>query len=551
MKKLLFALIALMMVLTSCAPAATTTAPTQAVVQPTNPPAAVATEEIVLTEEPVVAAPTEAPTAVPTAAEAKPKKLVVGVGQEGWPVRGWSIETDDMFFLNGNSICETLVWIDFDGNLVPNLATSWKMLDDTTWEFQIRDDVSFQDGEALTAASVVKSLQYVANSPTPPRGFSKSTFSSVEASGDYTVLIKTATTDVLMPNRLTAPATCILSSAAYTADTGPINPFGTGTGPFILTDMVPDISMTAVKNPNWWNGEAKIDEITWLYIPDAAVRAGMLQTGEINFSGNIPIEQIPILEADSNVTVAQVPETRTTTMHLNMSRPPFDDVRVRQAVNYAIDRQLIVDAVLEGVGTPAVGPISPLEGWYNPNLAGFPYDPDKAKALLAEAGYADGLTVALWTYPTRAILPPIALAIQDMLADVGINVELRVAQYDPMEPDVLAGNYDMFLMSRNHVLDSYDPEGFFTSDYSCNGSFNMDLFCNEEFDALLVEARKTPDSAARFDIYRQLQQILEDNAVGVFVHYNQRVNAYTNNVLNYRSHPVGRFYINADLDVAP
>jgi len=551
MKKILFVVLALALMLASCGPSETTETSTES----TEAVEVITEEPVVETEEPVAEQPTAEtpaevePTDVPAVQE--PKVLVTGLGQESWPVRGWTIETDDAFFLNGYGVCETLVWVDFDGNMVPQLATSWTMVDDFTWEFTLRTDVTFQNGEPFNAAAVVKSFQYITTSPTPPRGFSATTFSAVEAVDDVTVRIQTAAMDVLMPNRLTAPATCIWASAAYIAENGPIDPFGTGTGPFMLTDWVVDQSIQAVRNPNWWGGSAILDEVTFLYVPDAAVRAGMLQTGEINFSNNIPIEQIPVLEADSNITVIAAPETRTTTMHLNLSREPFSDVRVRQAVNYALDRQLIVDALLEGVGTPSIGVISPMEGWVNSDLAGFPYDPDQAIALLADAGYADGLTVSLWTYATRAILPPIAIAIQDMLADVGINVEVRVAQYDAMEPDVLSGNYDMFLMSRNHVLDTYDPEGFFTSDYACEGSFNMDLFCNEEFDTLLIEARTTADSTARFEIYRQLQTILEENAVGVFVHYNQRVVAYINNLLNFQNHPLGRFYINENIDVAP
>lgn len=551
MKKLVI-LLMLMAILAACSPAAPTAAPTENVQDVSQP--AVTTQEAVATEavatEAVAteAVATEAPVVEPVG----PKKLTYGLGQEGWPTRGYAVDTDDAFVFNSNFICETLVGVDLQGNMTPLLATEWKMVDDTTWEFKLRTDVTFQNGEKFNAAAVVKSLLYIANSPTPPRGFSAKTFASVEAVGEDVVRITTAATDVLMPNRLTAPATCVWAPSAYIAESGPINPFGTGTGAFTMSAAEPDVSITLVRNTNWWGGQSVLDEITMLYIPDAAVRAGMLQSGEIKFSSNIPLAQVATLEADPNLTVVRLPETRTTTLHLNMSRAPFSDVRVRQAVSYALDRQLIVDTVLEGIAEPALGPISPKEGWFNTNLKGYGYDPEKAKALLAEAGIEPGkLTVSLWTYASRAILPPIAVVIQDMLADVGINVEIRVAQYEALEPDVLAGNYDMFLTSRNHVLDTYDPEGFFTSDYSCSGSFNMDKYCNEAFDALLVEARKTVDPVARFDIYRQLQQIIEDDAVGVYIHYNVRVNAYTKDLVNVWEHPLGRFYINPTTDIVP
>jgi peptide/nickel transport system substrate-binding protein len=158
--------------------------------------------------------------------------------------------------------------------------------------------------------------------------------------------------------------------------------------------------------------------------------------------------------------------------------------------------------------------------------------------------------VGLWSYPARANLPLSAIAIQDMLADVGVNAEVRIAQYDPMAPDVLAGNYDMFIISRNHVLDSFDPEGFFSSDYTCDGSFNMDLFCDENFDSLLAEARAMTDTEARYEIYRQLQSILVDEqTVGVFLNYTEILDGVRNNVLNFKVHPLERFVLTADLDV--
>jgi len=489
------------------------------------------------------------PTAEP--APAGPKEITVGLGSESYPRLGWTIETNDGFSMSYIGMLETLVKVDYDGNMVPSLAESWSQVDDTTWEFKLRQGVSFTNGEPFNADAVVKALNYIKNAPTPPRGITAETFTSIEAVDEYTVHIKTATFDALVPNRLTSPCTGILAPSAYIAESGPIDPFNTGTGPFILSDEVPDQSLTMVKNPNYWGGDVKLDKATVLFVPDPQIRSGMLQTGELDINIHVPPEQLPILAGDPDITVERMETPRTTTLHLNMSRPPFNDLKVRQAIGYAIDKQAIVDATLEGVGAPAIGPIAPSEPWVNPDLVGQPFDPEKAKALLAEAGYEEGeLTVGLWTYPTRANLPLTAIAIQDMLADVGVTVEVRLAPYDPMEPDVLAGNYDMFIVSRNHVLDSFDPEGFFTSDYSCEGTYNMDLFCDENFDKLLVESRGLTDMEARYEIYRQLQSILVDEqAVGNFLNYTEILDGYRNNVLNFKVHPLERFVLTADLDV--
>lgn len=532
MKKLLVVLLVLMMALTACQPAA---APTEVASGGDTSAAEVAAPEA---------------TAAPVSAE--PKEITVGLDAITYPSRGWAIETDDGFAMAYIGVLETLVKIDFDGKMVPNLAESWTQVDDTTWEFKLHQGISFTNGEPFNADAVVKSLSYIKNSPTPPRGITATTFASIEAVDEYTVRIITTAFDALLPNRLTSPVTGVLAPSAYTAETGPVNPFNTGTGPFILTEEVSQQSLTVVKNPDYWGGPVNLDKATILLVPDSQIRAGMLQTGEIDIDIHLPVEQLPILEADSSVSVLRMQTPRTTTLHMNMSRPPFDDLKVRQAVSYALDRQAIVEATLEGVASPAVGPISPSEVWVNSELAGYPYDPEKAIALLTEAGYEKGeLTVSLWSYSTRANLPLTAIAIQDMLGKVGINVEVRIAQYDAMEPDVLSGNYDMFIISRNHVLDSYDPEGFLSSDYSCEGSFNMDQFCDETFDAKLNEARTMTDLDARYAIYRELQKTLvDDQAVGAYLNYTEIVNGVSAKVLNYKMHPLERFIMTPELDIA-
>jgi peptide/nickel transport system substrate-binding protein len=538
MKKLLVILLALMLVtLSACQPAAPAVAPSAPQAQPTTGGA----EET---------AESAAPAAEPVSTE--PKTLVVGLPSYQYPRRGWTVETDDAFSMTYIGVLETLVKVDFDGTMVPNLAESWEQVDETTWQFNLRQGVSFTNGEPFNADAVVNALEYIKNSPTPPRGITADTFTSIEAADEYTVIIRTATFDSLVPNRLTSPNTGILAPSAYIAASGPIDPFNTGTGPFILTEEVPDQSLTVVKNPDYWGGEVKLDSATVLLVPDQQIRAGMLQTGEIDINIHLPVEQLPVLERVPEISILRMQTPRTTTLDLNMSRPPFDNLQLRQAVAHALDKQAIIDATLEGVGAPAVGPISPSEIWINTDLEGYPFDPDKARALLAEAGYAEGeLTVSLWTYPARTNLPLTALAIQDMLGDIGINVEIRLAQYDAMEPDLLSGNYDMFIISRNHVLDSYDVEGFLNSDYSCAGGYNRAQFCDETFDSILAEARGMTDVEARYDNYRELQKILvDDQCVSVFLNYTEILDGVRSNVLNFKLHPLERYVLTADLDVA-
>ncbi|MEW6405314.1 MAG: ABC transporter substrate-binding protein, partial [Chloroflexota bacterium] len=214
MKKLLVTLLITLMILTACTPAATT--------------------EVVSEPAPAGTEPAADVTAEPVSTE--PKTLVVGLGSESYPRRGWTIDTDDAFSMSYVGILETLVKVDNDGNMVPSLAESWTQVDDTTWQFNLRQGVTFTNGEPFNAEAVVNALNYIKNSPTPPRGITADTFSSIEAADEYTVVIRTATFDALVPNRLTSPNTGILAPSAYTAESGPVDPFNTGTGPFILTE---------------------------------------------------------------------------------------------------------------------------------------------------------------------------------------------------------------------------------------------------------------------------------------------------------------------------
>ena len=146
-------------------------------------------------------------------------------------------------------------------------------------------------------------------------------------------------------------------------------PFGTGTGPFVLTEEMPEQSATLVKNETYWAGDVAIDEVLVLSAPDGDVRATMLRTGEVDIARNIPIPQIPLMEADEAISLTRVAQPRTRTMYLNNADGPLSDVRIRRAILHAIDKQSIVDAILEGVGEAAIGPFAPSEAWVNSNLA--------------------------------------------------------------------------------------------------------------------------------------------------------------------------------------
>ncbi len=475
------------------------------------------------------------------------QEKTITVNETFWPSRGFAIETDDAFALSRWGITETLLKVDFDGTIIPHLAIGYEQRSETVWAFNLRDSVSFQNGETFNAAAVIRALNYLLQSETPPRGLEPEDIESIEAESEYVVLIKTTSPDVLLPNRLVGPSFGILAPSAYDLD--PPSVMGTGSGPFVLKVVIPEQSAQLEKNTSYWAADVKLDAATVLSTPDADVRAIMLQTGEVDIAQHLPTPVLPLLEQNATLTVVREAQPRTVTMYLNHAQGALSDLRVRQAVLQAIDKEAIVAAVLEGVGEVATGPFAPNKAWTNLELK-TSYDPEGAKALLANADYeVDELVLRLWVYPTRSELPPSAVVLQDMLAKVGIVADIRIAQYAALEPSVREGDFDIFIVSRGHLIDNYDPEGYLSADFACGGSFNLSQYCNEQVDRLLQEAKVTSDSSSRYTLYQQIQEIVVQDVAAIFLNHTVQTYGYRNGVLGFQSHPLEYYLLTADLDI--
>jgi peptide/nickel transport system substrate-binding protein len=266
----------------------------------------------------------------------------------------------------------------------------------------------------------------------------------------------------------------------------------------------------------------------------------------------VPIPLLPSLEADPNVTVVRGDLSRTNSLYLNNQKAPLDDVRVRQAIQAAIDVDVLANTVLEGAVSPGVGPFSRRAAWAPSGAAPVARNLDKAKALLAEAGIEPGsLTLGLWTYPSRAELPDVGVAIQAMLLEVGINVEVRVADYSALEPDVLAGNFDMMVLSRGYLNDINDPAGYLGADYTCAGSYNLSHFCDAAVDAALAGAVTNSDPEVRYAVYRDIATRLQTDAVDVYLYHPQELAATSNRVQGFVVHPMEHYLMTPAITLGP
>ena len=403
--------------------------------------------------------------------------------------------SDDAFKLSRWSTAETLVLLDKLGEAKPALATTWQQIDSNSWRFELRRNVRFHDGSALTAASVVNSLEVAAHASPKPRILDGVKL-EVKTDGENAVLITTARPDPLLPQRLSSPQLAILAGGAYQAN-GVVNPINSGSGPFVLRSVNGTSGATLDRFDDYWGNKAKLAGIDVSFVPDGTARAAALRTGSADVVEAIPVSQAPLLDS---ARVHEVPMPRTNTLYLNTKRGVMQDPALRAAVREALNRQQLVDNVYEKRADVAKGLLGPALPWAaalrqpvaNPAR---PRDPQGAVMTLA-------------TFSDRAELPEVAVYLAQQLTAAGFTVKQVVREYSQIEADALAGKFDAFILSRATVLDSGDPVAYLYSDFSCEGSFNISQLCHPEIDRALQQAAAIPAGEKRRVAIMQAENLI-------------------------------------------
>lgn len=446
------------------------------------------------------------------------------------PGAGYAIDTDDASVLSQLGVTETLVAAGPDGRARPALATSWERIDPRTWRFRLRPGVTFHDGEPLTGAAAAGALGALARSETPPRAV-RGIGLTATAEGDGALRVGTASPDPILPLRLSSPNTAILAPSAYRSV--PPSVQGTGTGPMTITRIDGTRSLELARNDRYRGERPQLSGITATFVPDPAARALALRAGDVDIAQELP-EAAALEFTGDEYSGGTVAAPRTASLLLNQSRGPFADLRVRRAVAAAIDHTALGEQALAGSAVPASELFGPAVAWGS-STPPPPADPERARALLAQAGYGPGnpLRVELGTYANRPELPTLATAVQQMLRAAGVEATIRVGDYDAREPDLLAGDYDMYLASRSYLFDVPDAGAVLQTDYGCRGSYNINRYCSPEFDALLAPLATRTDPVERQEIFRRAAARLTADVVGVpLVHtraggVGRRVTGYT------------------------
>jgi dipeptide transport system substrate-binding protein len=319
-----------------------------------------------------------------------------------------------------------------------------------------------------------------------------------------------------------------------------------GTGPFFLVQYQKDSLIRYRAFPEHWQGKAKIDDLIFAITPDAAVRWAKLQKNECQVMPYPNPADLDAMRRDPNIQVLEQPGLNIGYLAYNTTRKPVDDVRVRKALNMAINKKAIIDAVYLSTGVAAKNPIPPTMWSYNDDIQDDPYDPAAAKKLLAEAGYPNGFATDLWAMPVQRPYNPNARRIAELmqadLAKIGVKAEIKSFEWGEYRKRIEAGEHQMAQIG--WTGDNGDPDNFLHTLLGCdaahgNGS-NVAKWCYKPFDDLVLKAKAVSDQAARADLYRKAQVIFKEEAPWFTIAHAVQLAPVRKEVIDFRLSPFGR-----------
>ncbi|OAN37763.1 ABC transporter substrate-binding protein [Mycolicibacterium iranicum] len=415
------------------------------------------------------------------------------------------------------NVFDTLVEPDANLQMQPALAESWTVSpDQLTWTFRLRPGVTFHDGTPLTADDVVFSYRRIIDEQlTNSDKFSSVT--SVEAPDPATVVLQVSRPT---PNMLTNlggfKGMAIVSRA--NVESGQIATRPIGTGPFSFLGQKSGDSISLGANPSYWGGPPGVSGVTFRFISEPSTALSALQAGEIDWTDSVPPQRVTQLRNDESLEMAVTPSNDYWYLALNEAREPWNDVRVRQAIAYAIDRDAIVQAT--SYGTAAKNQLAIPEGnpWFTPYDRYSSGGVDKARELLQEAGAAPSNLDMLVTteYPETVTAAQI---IADNLASLGITVNIRTVDFATWLDEQNSGNFDMLMMG---WLGNIDPDDFHYAQHHTDGTSNAQKFSNPEVDRLLDAGRVDTDEASRKTVYAEAATLIADEVSYIYL-YNPSV----------------------------
>jgi peptide/nickel transport system substrate-binding protein len=414
-------------------------------------------------------------------------------------------------------IFSKLIDIDASGKFVPDLATTWTQVDAKTWKFTLVTDATFHDGVKFTSGDVKYTFERILNPKTASAYAGLyAQIDSVEAPDPATVIFHLKSSFGPFLTNLATNGEIVDQKAIESGDPArkPV-----GTGPFEFVDWVQGDHITLKKNLNYFKkGLPHLDTVTFKFLPVDQSRIDGLSAGELDWVDAIPLQQVTTLKSDPRFTyvsnaVAGIPDY----IGLNTRKPPFDNVKVRQAVALAINRDDIRDVAYLGTGEPGLTEMPTGSTWYDAEGLYAPkQDIAKAKELLKEAGYSNGLSIEYLGLPQYPELLKTGQVLRDELKQIGIDMTINQVDVSVWYDAFVKGNYQITSAYQERTI---DPDNFYALVLKSGGPINSTGYSNNDVDALIDKAAASDKEAERKDLYRQVRTITTKESPLVFVHY--------------------------------
>lgn len=427
---------------------------------------------------------------------------------------------------------DPLVLRDDAGNTGPGLAESWQAIDALTWRFKLRAGVKFHDGQPFTAEDVKFTLDYIL-APSSVYGTKRriSEITSTRVIDPLTVEIRTKAPFPTLINGLSdipiEPKHYVNAVGRAGMTKAPM-----GTGPFKFVRWVPADRYELAANPAYWRGAPKVKQLILRQIPEASTRVASLIAGETQIIEEVPIDLVPQVESSKGVGVASVESTVGLLLTFDTTKPPFNDVRVRRALNLAVNKQLILERMLRGKGTLLQGQMLTSNTFgFNPALKPIGYDPKRAKALLGEAGLGNGFATSITTRSGKYLSDvDISNAIAGMFLEIGVKAGVNIVEQGIFSKMTKANDMGPLHMVGWYSLGDADFAAvWFTQ------AGGRAFWKNEEFEKLFTAARSTVDQDARQKAYHRMMQIMYDEVPAIFLYGLPSIYGVSSRLTNFSS----------------
>jgi peptide/nickel transport system substrate-binding protein len=436
-----------------------------------------------------------------------------------------------------NNIFDGLVYRGPDLKIQPGLATSWKYTDPKTLEFTLRQGVKFQDGEPFNAQAVKYTFDRLLADQKSPQLSNYTSIQSVQVVDSTHVIFHLKSVDPVLITKLAGyggmivPPQYIQKHGETYFATHPI-----GTGAYQVVSYKPGSSVTLKANPSYWRGAPKIQNVDIKFVPDANTRMSMMQAGSVDIVEAVPPAQASLVKNDANFILDAVGSPTVSEIRFDVTKKYLNNQDVRQAINYAIDKNAIIQKILNGYGKP----ISTFQGAQSfgndPSLQPYPYDPQKAQQLLQKAGVPKGTTLTLDYDGSDSTFAEVAQAVQEELQQVGINLKLQPEDtntfYNQLIPQQKAGDMHEFGWG-GWTLDFDNTAELL---YSKGQFWNPD-FSNPQITALLNQERSTNDQNVRQQAFFKMDKLLQQLAIEVPLYQQETIWAVRNDIQGWTTPP--------------